>query len=54
MLFVTIFLVILSITFIGIGVRFSKRDMTRIGLIFLISALGTGMITFFALSVLKG
>lgn len=50
MLFVTIFLAILALVFIGYGARGSNKDMITLGVVFLIAAAGAGLITYFAFS----
>ena len=50
MLFVAVFLFILSAIFLFFGYRNSNSDMTKMGVIFLIAAVGAGAITYFALS----
>ncbi len=52
MFFVTVILVILGVVFLGWGLREHSREIMYLAVCFFMAAIGTGIIEFFAMSVL--
>jgi hypothetical protein len=52
MIFVSVFLAVLAIIFLWSGFRSGNTSMRDLGFVFTIAAIGTGVISYIALSIL--